>query len=124
MTDVRFERLLYELLWLYLRADYNLSVQLFSIFVTCGFLREFNDFINEVEFYDINAVDDYYIGSKEQESPKMKDKSKTNIDINFSNYLQYINELSSMNEDLSIFSTNNYFNNCGYYISIIGNIYS
>lgn len=71
--------------------------------------------INEVEFYDINAVDDYYLGSKEQEHPKNKDKSKTNIEINFSNYLQYIHELSSINEDLSIFSTNNYFNNCHYY---------
>lgn len=48
MDEQRFEKLLYELLWLYYRADLNLSVELISIFVKCGFQKELDDFINEV----------------------------------------------------------------------------
>lgn len=48
MNDERFEKLLYELLWLYYRADLNLSVELIAIFVKCGFSKELDDFINEV----------------------------------------------------------------------------
>ena len=48
MNDERFEKLLCELLWLYYRADLNLSVELITIFVKCGFQKELDDFINEV----------------------------------------------------------------------------
>lgn len=48
MNDQRFEKLLCELLWLYYRADLNLSVELITIFVKCGFQKELDDFINEV----------------------------------------------------------------------------
>lgn len=79
------------------------------------FLIKKDSNINEVEFYDINAIDDYYVENKEQEIPKIKDNSKTNINLNFSNYLNYINEVPSISKGLSIFSNNNYFSNCQYY---------
>ena len=50
MNDERFEKLLRELLWLYYRADLNLSVDLITIFVKCGFQKELDDFINEVGY--------------------------------------------------------------------------
>lgn len=48
MNDERFEKLLCELLWLYYRGDLNLSVDLITIFLKCGFQKELDDFINEV----------------------------------------------------------------------------
>ena len=58
MYDERFEKLLYELLWLYYRADLNLSVDLISIFVKCGFQKELDDFINEVGYLSQRGMRD------------------------------------------------------------------
>ena len=58
MNDERFEKLLYELLWLYYRADLNLSVELISIFVRCGFQKELDDFIKEVGYVSERGMRD------------------------------------------------------------------
>ena len=58
MNEQRFEKLLYELLWLYYRADLNLSVELISIFVKCGFQKELDDFINEVGYVSERGMRD------------------------------------------------------------------
>lgn len=58
MTDERFEKLLCELLWLYYRADLNLSVDLIAIFVKCGFQKELDDFINEVGYVSERGMRD------------------------------------------------------------------
>lgn len=58
MNEQRFEKLLYELLWLYYRADLNLSVDLIAIFVKCGFQKELDDFINEVGYVSERGMRD------------------------------------------------------------------
>ena len=58
MNEQRFEKLLYELLWLYYRADLNLSVELISIFVKCGFQNELDDFIKEVGYVSERGMRD------------------------------------------------------------------
>lgn len=58
MNEQRFEKLLYELLWLYYRADLNLSVELISIFVKCGFQKELDDFIKEVGYVSERGMRD------------------------------------------------------------------